>query len=273
MVNTLIHALIRFNRDKLDKPLLHVPYSCLIHIPTCLCSHGIQVSKGHSQCHALTLCKVQGKWCWRHVPLATAVKVFPQIVSRKWPKKKEPANKTLVLIFWDFLNKTRKEWCGKWSHLNAIKIIGRRMISKLLNLNNFVGVGLGTSVINIDCRANRSSTKSHWWTAAWLPLQWWRKWHQTLSLWLWSTRGDIPTFTGMMILHDSFHCLRGFLDAWNVFQPWHFFHYEPLFAIIAWAQHRRISWASFMKAVSQRFLIPKAPLITIFPTLWWNMLP
>ena len=41
-----------------------------------MCSHGIQVSKGHSQCHALTLCKVQGKWCWRHVPLsATAVQV------------------------------------------------------------------------------------------------------------------------------------------------------------------------------------------------------
>lgn len=41
-----------------------------------MCSYGIQVSKGHSQCHALTLCKVQGKWCWRHVPLsATAVQV------------------------------------------------------------------------------------------------------------------------------------------------------------------------------------------------------
>ena len=67
---------------------------------------------------------------------------------------------------------------------------------------------------------------------------------------------DIPTFTGMMILHVSFHCLPGMHET--CFNHGTFF--IPNLFLLSLLQHKKrgISWATFMKVVSQSFLIPKA---------------
>ena len=137
-----------------------------------------------------------------------------------------------------------------------------------LNLNIFVGVGLGTSISNIDCLCRPLFNQK--------PLI------SLMASCMITTammngygapggHTDIPTFTGMMILHVSFHCLPGMHET--CFNHGTFF--IPNLFLLSLLQHKKrgISWATFMKVVSQSFLIPKAPLITIFPTLWWNMLP
>lgn len=194
--------------------LLGVRFQCFR-----MCSHGIQVSKGHSQCHALTLCKVQGKWCWRHVPLsATAVQVGH--IGWKWPRVR------FLSLCGDLKqNKENMMWQVKPLYI-IIYYIYNKMRSKSLdatwwlNLGVVVGVGLGTSIINIDCLCRPlfnqkpliSLMASCMITTAMMNGYGAPEGHT-----------DIPTFTGMMILHVSFHCLPGFLDAWTCFNHGTFF--------------------------------------------------
>lgn len=211
--------------------LLGVRFQCFR-----MCSHGIQVSKGHSQCHALTLCKVQGKWCWRHVPLsATAVQVGH--IGWKWPRVR------FLSLCGDLKqNKENMMWQVKPLYI-IIYYIYNKMRSKSLdatwwlNLGVVVGVGLGTSIINIDCLCRPlfnqkpliSLMASCMITTAMMNGYGAPEGHT-----------DIPTFTGMMILHVSFHCLPGFLDAWTCFNHGTFF--IPNLFLLSLLQHKNVGY-------------------------------
>ena len=203
-----------------------------------MCSHGIQVSKGHSQCHALTLCKVQGKWCWRHVPLsATAVQV-----GHHWVKV--TLGVRLFVSMWGLETKQGKHDVASEAIIyNYILYIYNKMRSKSLdatwwlNLGVVVGVGLGTSIINIDCLCRPlfnqkpliSLMASCMITTAMMNGYGAPEGHT-----------DIPTFTGMMILHVSFHCLPGFLDAWTCFNHGTFF--IPNLFLLSLLQHKNVGY-------------------------------